>query len=349
MKPKNCINLHIIQNENHYLNFLHRSKNDYPCCLLFLDNYTGLNIYNDKLSLSENVILPKNKSNILIKNKSLLKKILCVYFFSNELKREIYPLINGYKEINIIIGNDGPLQKASIAIVKKINKNISVKLLIDTIMGDRKKTLSAKIKSVIEPALSFFEVSQYFPGILGTSSLINSISVSHKSNRDVLINRGVSPEIIFIEDSPRISWLKREAYNFPSNKNILFVAGAWEWHGRADIEIWQSRVMQDIISFASLHPYGNRIKIRLHPRQFKSSTSKLNAKFICNKESLEESIISSDKIISFRSSALYDASVIGKEVFVYEENAPHAPKNKFIGSIERLNSINEIFKLIKNA
>jgi len=345
LKSRNHINLFIIQNENHYLNFFHRSKDNIPHCLVFLDNYSGLKICNDKINLSENTIVPNNRSGILIKNKSFLKKILCVYLFSRELEREIHSKIDGYKKVNIIIGNDGALQKASISVIKKINKNVYVSLLIDTIMGDRKKTLNAKLKSVFEPILSFFGISQYFPGILGTSSLIDSVTVSHKSNKDVLIRRGVSPEMIFIKDSPRISWLKKESNNLPRNKKILFVAGAWEWHGRTDVEDWQSKVLENLVTAASHHPNGDLIKIRLHPRQFKKSTSKLNSRFICDKKNLEESIITSNKIISFRSSALYDASVIGKEVYIYEKNAPHSPKNEFMQSIQRLNSIEDILKL----
>ena len=346
MNPSKSLSLYVIQNENHYLNFSLSSHADNHYYLLLLDNFTGLQTDTLTHNCKDNELKPVNNTHYLMSNKSYLSKIICISHFSKQLQMILPSLLREFDEVNIVLGNDGGLQKAVAYEVKKIKAKTSVNLLIDTIMGDREKTLRSSITKIIEPLLHRLRISHYFPSVLGTSGIINKIFVPHSSNKDVLIRRGVNAKKITIQESPRISWLKSLSDTKANNGNILFVAGAWEWHGRPDVEIWQLQILQQLTSHAAKHPKGHKIKIRLHPRQFNHTTEKIDPKYICDSKSLESALLLADTIISFRSSALYDASLIGKDIYILESNAPVTPVNEFMQSVPRIESIKGIFDLL---
>ena len=56
--------------------------------------------------------------------------------------------------------------------------------------------------------------------------------------------------------------------------------------------------------------------------------------------------MNSTAIISFRSSALYDAKVLGKTVLVYEEKSPFHETNDFIEKLTKVRNLIEINKYL---
>lgn len=346
----NLLKIFIIQNENHALNFLHLDKNEADYIYISLDKYSGLNTTSYLGNEYEKLICLENKSSFLFQSANFIQKLLLIKTLTKEVKSILNRYEKKFKNVEVFIGNDGALQKAIIVVSKNIFQKSHVTMWIDTIMGDRPVTVKTIILRYLDPILSMGKISQYFPSIFGISSLVNTIFVSHTSNKSVLIRRGVNADKIFIQESPRISMLKtrykKEKKNEQSKPKILFVASAWEWHKRNDVEAWQTNVLIELIAMAKHHKdFTYDISIRLHPRQSQHVTSLLDPQYINTDNSFESALLNAAVIVSFRSSALYDAALIGKETFVYEVGAPETPKNTFIDSLKRLNHLTDILNI----
>ena len=344
------LQIFIIQNENCALNFLHLDKGETDYIYLTLDEYSGLKSSSYIKNEYEKLISVENKSSMLFQSSNFIQKLLLIKNFTKEVKSILNRYKNKYTSVEIYIGNDGALHKAIIIAAKNIFLNIHVTMLIDTIVGDRPITIKTMILRYLEPVLSMAHISQYFPSIFGISSLVNTIFVSHQSNKSVLIRRGAKADKLFVKESPRISMLKelcRQQKKVKKSKpRILFVASAWEWHKRNDVEAWQTKALIELIAMAKHHKnFKYDLSIRLHPRQSQHVTSQLNPRYISTENSFEDDLLNAAVIISFRSSALYDATLIGKETFVYEIGAPETPKNVFIDSLKRLDHLTDILNI----
>lgn len=331
-------NIYIIQNEGEAYNFsaICKSKD----IVITFDDVTqfdtesyfknkDVKVFNPKFSFK------KNKSNFIYKifNSFLLRRESLLFFKGN---------LNHKHKYNVFISNDGPYVKAIISSLKTLDISIVVELWIDTMIGDRGKYYKELAISKINLLASKFNIDYILPSILGTSYFINKILVPIQPFRDVLINRGVNKNKIEVADTPRISSLKNRELPRVINNRYLFVASAWEWHGRNECEIWQKNAINDLIRLFESVSLGGCFYVRFHPRQTKLQTKFLDKQYISKVDNYIDDIALSTHVISYRSTALFDATILNKKTYIYDKNAPFAPGNKFLESITKLNSINDL-------
>lgn len=344
----NKATVYIVQNENHAINFSldAKGKNN---IFIYLDNLTGLSSFSSNVGEVENAIFLGKEKTPSFYRTNLINKLNIIYRVKKEIHSKM-TYLSDFNELKIIIGNDGSLQKLIIyEIKKKLAKNchFSIELWIDSLIMKRKRSLKKYTKEFVSKIAHNFSLSYLFPSEYSKFPLIDCFYVADEVLKNTLVANGIEAEKIKIKNFPRGKYLLNK---FASKDNIrerlLFISSAWTWHGRASVERWQKKVIEDLIELKERKLLDADLFIRNHPRQSKESTSSIPAKYLSKNKSFEEDIVNSTIIISFRSSALYDAKVLGKTVLVYEEKSPFHETNDFIETLTKIRNLIEINKYL---
>ena len=344
----NKATVYIVQNENHAINFSldAKGKNN---IFIYLDNLTGLSSFSSNARKVENAIFLVKEKTPPFYRTNIINKLSIIYKVKKEISSTM-TYLSAFNELKIIIGNDGSLQKLIIYEIKKKLSNschFSVELWIDSLIIRRKMSLKKHTKELISQIAHNFKVSYLFPSEFSKFPLIDIFYVADETIKNTLVANGIEEEKIKIKFFPRIKFMLNK---FGSKENIskrlLFVSSAWTWHGYPGVERWQKKVIEDLIELKERKLLNADLFIRNHPRQSKESISSIPARYLSKNKSFEEDIVNSTAIISFRSSALYDAKVLGKTVLVYEEKSPFHETNDFIEKLTKVRNLIEINKYL---
>lgn len=344
----NKATVYIVQNENHAINFSldAKGKNNF---FIYLDNLTGLSSFNSNIRTVENAIFLGKENTHSFYQTNFINKLSIILKVKKEISSDITRL-NDFNELKIIIGNDGSLQKLIIYEIKKRlkrNCRFSVELWIDSLIMRRKMSLKKHSKELISQIAHNFKISYLLPSEFSKFPLIDRFYVADETIKNTLVANGIEEEKIKIKIFPRIKFMLNEFTSKEEiNNRLLFISGAWTWHGHPGVERWQKKVIEDLIELKERKILNADLFIRNHPRQSKESTGSIPAKYVSKYKSFEEDIVNSTTIISFRSSALYDAKVLGKKVLVYEEKSPFHETNDFIETLTKVRNLEEINKYL---
>ena len=344
-----CHLVFLIQNENHALNAISALRSDSKYTFIILDKYTGLEVEKKiPKDAGHSLIILSNPGEKLFYNVGYLGRILMVLRVRNIYRAILSDIGKNSDRVKIIIGNDSALAKALILVARKIFTSLQVEMWIDTLMGARKKNIRDTFFVRIEKWSILLGIGDLVPTVFGTSRLVDRVFVSHGSNKEALVKRGQMPSKIEVRPSPRFKAMKIRANQISSYRTgrVLIVASAWEWHGRSDIEDWQSKFFNNLAHKMNQdRKVKQGVSIRLHPRQLQTKLATELSHYLSKIDSYEQDLIESDCIISFRSSALFDAYQLGKEVYVYEVEAPEVQTNAFLESLPRVSDLDSILKL----
>ena len=344
----NKATVYIVQNENHAINFSldAKGKNNF---FIYLDNLTGLSSFNSNIKTVENAIFLGKENTPSFYQTNFINKLSIILKVKKEISSDITRL-NDFNELKIIIGNDGSLQKLIIYEIKKRlkrNCRFSVELWIDSLIMRRKMSLKKHSKELISQIAHNFKISYLLPSEFSKFPLIDRFYVADETIKNTLVANGIEEEKIKIKIFPRIKFMLNEFTSKEEiNNRLLFISGAWTWHGYPGVERWQKKIIEDLIELKERKILNADLFIRNHPRQSKESTGSIPAKYVSKYKSFEEDIVNSTTIISFRSSALYDAKVLGKKVLVYEEKSPFHETNDFIETLTKVRNLEEINKYL---
>lgn len=343
---ENTLTVYIVQNENHAINFSLDSKGK-NSLFIYLDNLTGVKAQNShKGSLSNVIFLGKDNAKYFYRT-NWLNKLLIIF----NIRKEIENLVKSIKKdknINIVIGNDGSLQKLIIYKIKKHLENIypiSVELWVDSLVVKNEISIKKYILRVIGYISNFFKISYLFPSEFCKSDLIDHIYTSDESISRTLVSNGVKEHKIEIKKFPRVLYLtERSLSTEKRDERLLFLLGAWEWHGHLETELWQENVVHSLIKLKEKENLQVDIAIRPHPRQSDEFKTRIGLKYLSKIDSFEEDILNSSIVLSFRSSGLLDAKLLGKTTLVFEKGSPFKETNDFIESLTKIHDLKEIVK-----
>lgn len=247
------------------------------------------------------------------------------------------------KITSVYMGNDGAIQRKIISKIKKINRQATVELWIDGLLEKHEPTLSRKILRILSSIAFKLRCSWLVPSEVGTSALVDRVKVLSESCRQSLLFNGVPSQKVSVGEFQRIKDLKNKIRT-DTNKRILLVVSAFGWHGRADIELWEESLVEQ---FARIQINDVTISIRPHPRSGHGLKSIIGKSGLESKNKLvEDDIVNSDLIISFASTCLLEAYLIGKSVLVYEKDAPYISRGDFIEGLPKLNDLSEIVEFM---
>jgi hypothetical protein len=345
-KLEKTLTVYIVQNENHAINFSLDSKGK-NSLFIYLDNLTGVKARNSHKGNLDNIIFLGTDNKKYFYRTNWWNK-LCIIFNTRKEIDTIVKSITKDRSINIVIGNDGSLQKLIIYRIKKYLANIAhitVELWVDSLVVKKEISLKRYILSVVAYISNLFKISYLFPSEFCKSDLIDCIYTSDQSIIKTLVSNGVSENKIHIKKFPRVLYMSERVSSIEKKEErLLFLLGAWEWHGHLETELWQEKVVHNLIKLKEKENLQVDIAIRPHPRQSEEFRTRIGLDHISEFESFEEDILNSSIVLSFRSSGLLDAKLLGKTTLVFENGSPFKETNDFIESLTKIHNLNEIAK-----
>ncbi|ENM5835537.1 hypothetical protein NTH44_003647 [Vibrio metoecus] len=325
--------LYIIQNETHLINFTFLSKNN-DDVFLITDLFCGFEIEQRLIDqIDRKVIRLKKKKGFYRVN------FMCRLYYI--LNLNLKNILNEMTFEKIVIGNDGAVQKKVFHYLKRRKKNIKVVLWSDGLLEKVSKNWLRNVVSKYEHQLFNFKIDPYLPSISCTSSMIDDLFVMTESCKNSAIYNGFKGniDVVIFPRHLQLAKIKRTNSNF----RVLFVVSAFAWHGRDDIEAWETELVRKLIFMEAEASINFEISIRAHPRSSRKLTEAIKNSKLSSKYSLcEEDIVNSDIIISYASTCLLDGYSIDKKVFVYEQGAPYINRGEFIESLPKLKDLNMI-------
>lgn len=340
--------VYVLQNENHLANAINDSHSSEKKIFILLDEFSGLNLAGQ---LSEGiaalVLCLSNPFPASPQYGSRIKKFLFQVGSLWRIKFQVRLFLLDKKISKLIFFNDSALTKVIVQELKSKEKELRAELWIDTLVSFRKKNFWQFFLVFVEPFVLRAGLIGIVPSIFGTTTLADRVLVPHKASRNVLEARGQAREKLFVEQTPRQRHMREVADNWVPRaaQRVLVVASAWEWHGRADVDRWQDEFLTEIVALTLCKP-NLPIRIRSHPRQSTRSRLLVGSTVQSGINDFETDLLESSHVVSLRSSALFDAYLLGKHCYVYEKNAPRVTSNEFIDSLPRLASVNDILALV---
>ena len=341
--------VYVLQNENHLANAIHDSHcSERRKIFVLLDEFSGLNLASQMPEgVNALVLYLSNPFSASPQHGSRIKKLLTQVGSLRRVKSQVRLFFLDKKISKVIFFNDSALTKVIVQELKLKDKELRAELWIDTLVSFRRKNFWQFFLVFVEPFILRVGLIGIVPSVFGTTRLADRVLVPHKASRHVLAARGQAIKKLFVEPTPRQRHMGEVADNWvPSApQRVLVVAGAWLWHGRADVERWQDEFLQEVVALTFCKP-NLPIRIRSHPRQSPKSRSLGGSTIQSGITDFETDLLESSHVVSLRSSALFDAYLLGKQCYVYEKNAPRVTSNEFIDSLPRLASVNDILALV---
>jgi len=330
--------LYIIQNETHLDNFLELCKSDDDYNFIIIDKFCGFEIKEEKLNKIRKDYLRLDAYGKGIYRVTGIYRLLKIIGF---IIRKPYSNLSLPQKI--VIGNDGSVQKIIIHYFKKMDPSISVELWSDGLLEKVKMTTFKKVMSLIEPGLDRIRVTPFLPSITGCSSLIDTAYVMSESCKNSIVVNGFKGQTLEVKEFPRHVKLK-EIERSVKKHRLLLVVSAFSWHGRDDIEKWEIELVRDFVKMAGDIKEDKECSIRVHPRSSEALCNIIMQSGIASDFlHCEEDIVNSDVVISYASTCLFDAYVLGKQVYTYSKGAPYISRGDFVEGLPMINELDLVF------
>lgn len=244
----------------------------------------------------------------------------------------------------VIIGNDGALQKVIIKAARARNARCHVTVVLDGLLT-REAGWTAMAKRRLQRVAERLGVDEFVPSTVGTSRRIDEIVVMHESVADVLSFHGVPRASIRVAPLPRHAAIRATGKRRAAGKSrILFLGSAYLWHGaRAGHE----RQVADFNEFARFA--GNSMdfecRLRMHPRDDAALYPEMAhapVAISAGSESLEDDLTWADIVVASRSSGLFDAMLAGRRAYVYTAHFPAPNEDAFLRSLPVIQRFEEL-------
>ena len=246
--------------------------------------------------------------------------------------------IKNVHEINI--GWDGAFQRKIISFLKARNPKMLVRQWCDGLLEPHLPSVNLKLRRVVMNCAETCGVSWLVPSEVGKSKLVDEVYVLSDSCKCSLVFNGVSENKIKVKKFPRYKAYFEASEIHSKLDRVLLCVSAFAWHGHHEAEAWEISMVEDFISAKIC---GSRKVIRPHPRS-SEKMKRLIARsgYASRNDSISKDIIESGTVVSFASTALFEAKLANREVFVYATGAPQVARGTFIEQLPQLECFDDL-------
>lgn len=318
----------VAQNETHAESFVHVVESllsygvhEESVECIALDNVTGLAV--------EQIIPSRFRKEIPV-------KYAVEFYRRNSVIRAVWLLINRHairramKDVSLLVfGNDGAIQRLMAQAVRA-NGGV-VLLVIDGLIqpwptsGVRR--WGARAKRMLFTLAERLGASAFVPSHVGHSS-VDHIYVMDGSVEKALRGQGVLTPISVVR-LPRLKAVEigsEAAEDFGGGSyNLLYVTGAYAWHGLRLEERMQIADVQAFLDFARQHDECS-FRVRIHPREKMDGYSCLNlpanVTLTCSELPPLQDLQWATCVVTARSTMAFEAKMMGKPVCIFTKNFP---------------------------
>lgn len=335
--------LYLIQNDTHLKNFSTLiNPDDY---YINLSVYSGQNLDCKMLSHATELNLWNVQCNFY--HMSPWQRLWFIFRFRQKVKN----ITRDHSFRKIVIGNDGALQKSIIEWVVK-NDSPEVELWIDGLLSLRSYPIRNSIKLFIQKISEFMKLSFFVPSVIGFYKQIDTVFVMHESvQRELLHYRWALPKLkIKVCLFPRHELLidKSKKVEANHNRKVLYLTSAWGFHGHSKEQAQQEKQVAELVAFFMSNPIeGVSLKIRVHPRDKVDNYKEICGEFLSVCPDFEDDLISSDVIVSIRSTSIFEAQMLHKKAFIFNKGFGTRFLNSYLSEVQSFDELNELHEAIK--
>ena len=283
-----------------------------------------------------------------------------------------------------IFGNDGALQRIMINYAKKAKKSTFIILdgiityysynfldIIQNKPNNLLRSILVLVKNFIKHSISDIakqlplNCNCYLPSHVG-STKVDAVFVIGEHSR-LALEKTCSQRESYAYGLPQMSRLFKSNYNRathntdnPSGIRMLFLPGAYKWHGLFDLGEAQHKdiaLLCDVINKYNTDQKNEHYKIqlfiKLHPREERQDYdlySSCDFIEIVENGNLDDIILDSDVIFSHLSTTIIESILLEKPVYSITINFPYWKfKNSFIGNkaIKKIFSKTQLMKVVE--
>lgn len=332
--------LYVVQNDTHYKNFKSLAKKG--DAVVDLSSLIGSEpyCYPDFVE----VFKPSISANYYRLNS--LERVA----FILRLKESIRAITKQIVVEKVVIGNDGAMQRLIISMLNQ-NHSVQVEMWLDGLISFRSKRLTLLGKYWLGRLFESFGVPFLAPSVIGTYSRIEKLFVMHESvvQEYSELFKAVAKKCE-VRVFPRHEELLRTASEDRVNddvKNVRYMTSAWLFHGHLKADNWQRRQVETLYKYFSLRS-DYKFILRVHPRDDIDSYLEIDGLHIESANvTFEQSLVSSDVVMSARSTALMEGQLLGKRVILYDQYFDGFSLTGYLSSLPRVNDVTELDQLLR--
>lgn len=331
--------LYIVQNDTHMKNFSQMMKRtDF---YIDISNLTGQKSSYDELLAGFNEI-ELGIDEVSFFSLSSFKRVFFLLKNSIAIKR----IMLGRRFDNVIIGNDGAIVKL---ILNNLDYNPIVYMWLDGLLSLRQSYRLNILKLILIRSFECLNLSYLCPSVIGFDRRISKLYVMDESvkNEYNFFERFINLDKVEVKAFPRHEILAQSSFkvNTGFKLRVLYLTSAWEFHGhKYESEIQDEQIKLLLHQFSS---YDNvEFVIRTHPRENKFKYEKYNSVNLSEIKDFEVDILSSDFIISARSTGLFEADKFGKNVAIFNHKFSDSFMNDYFKNLAIFESAEEICELV---
>ena len=213
----------------------------------------------------------------------------------------------------VVAFNDGALQRLILTEARR--RRIPTELVLDVMISwetadepHSPRYLALRVLRLVGQALGSSTASAFFPSELGLAA-VDRMHVAGEHSAGVLRSRGSRAGLVLASGLP----LSPDAENNAPTRvqKVLYLTGAFRWHGDKVTAAAQERDLADLESVCA--ELGLSLVVRVHPRDEAERYAGIRATFVDPRvESISATIRNSDLILSIVSTGLLDAVLLGK-------------------------------------
>jgi hypothetical protein len=190
-------------------------------------------------------------------------------------------------------------------------------------------------KETLRITLKALALERFAPTYMGQGGC-DAIAVMGKGTKNVLVERGISPNKIYITGQPRYdAWIKinqketldkfKQRYQLPQNHLIISIfTSAFQLNlGRVDLQTRQEKLVHELVELFSRHSTHTTIILKHHPREDQSGYAAAHENpqvRVIEGTSSFDILLIADKVISAPSTIIGEALMLQKELFIMRIN-----------------------------
>ena len=257
------------------------------------------------------------------------------------LMKSAHTLAESVKDTTVlVIGSDGGIQRL-LSNRTRAHGGKAV-MLLDGLLHPWPKgsVIKHRAKRTLGKALARVGLNYLFPSDVGHSNL-DLIFVMNSFVKSLLMSQGVDIPIEVVS-LPRFNgYLERfnelrSAGHSQGRNNLLYVTGAYKWHGLYRESRCQERDIADLIEFAHAHPELT-IRIRIHPREVMEDYLRdwpSNIEISDSNRPVLEDLAWASVVITARSTVALEAEMVGVPTIIYTRNFGSPGHESYFGQDE---------------